>query len=157
MSDGLIDPQSAQYKAYQATLPKDLESQIMDCRIPKNEREWWASKEIASLRAQLVSCEGQWRKEVDANKVVLDQLAEAREKLAAAREALKEGRRLAYEIEGGNRWPVEWDDDTRIEPPLLDFKNALERVGLGLPAWKRDFLLCRIFVPVDFQLSCDLS
>ena len=36
--------------------------------------------EIASLRAQLVSCEGQWRKEVDANTVTRAQLAEAREK-----------------------------------------------------------------------------
>ena len=33
----------------------------------------------AELRAQLVSCEGQWRKEVDANTVTRAQLADARE------------------------------------------------------------------------------
>ena len=65
------------------------------------------------------------------------ELAERTEEVAGLKAVLAEGRQLAYEIEGGNRWPVEWDDDTRIEPPLLAFKNALEEIGQGLPVWKR--------------------
>lgn len=38
-------------KAKQATDPIDLERQIMDSNIPKNEREWWAAREIEKLRA----------------------------------------------------------------------------------------------------------
>lgn len=47
-----IDLESEEYKNYQASLPQDLENQIMDCRIPKNEREHWAAKEIGRLRAE---------------------------------------------------------------------------------------------------------
>lgn len=38
--------------AYQATPNATLEQQIMDSNIPKNEREWWAHKEIERLRAE---------------------------------------------------------------------------------------------------------
>ena len=57
--------------------------------------------EIASLRAQLVSCEGQWRKEVDANTVTRWQLAEARKKLAAAVEAYPTPEQMAQGLEAG--------------------------------------------------------
>ena len=40
-------------KGKQATPHKDLIGQILDSRIPKNEREWAASREIASLAASL--------------------------------------------------------------------------------------------------------
>ena len=36
----------------QATPADELERQILDSREPKNEREWWASREIAALRAE---------------------------------------------------------------------------------------------------------
>lgn len=48
-----INPDSDQLKAYQASLPKDLESRIMDIRIAKSEAEWWASREIDRLRSAL--------------------------------------------------------------------------------------------------------
>lgn len=40
-------------KAYQATAPRTLEQQIMDNTVPKNEREWWAAREIERLRAEV--------------------------------------------------------------------------------------------------------
>ena len=36
-----------------ATASATLEQQIMDPRFPKNEREWWASAELAALRAKI--------------------------------------------------------------------------------------------------------
>lgn len=38
---------------YQATPAATLRQQIMDSRIPKNEREWWASHHIEELEHQL--------------------------------------------------------------------------------------------------------
>ena len=40
-------------KQCQATDPKTLREQIMDCRVGKNEREWWASHEIEKLEEKL--------------------------------------------------------------------------------------------------------
>jgi hypothetical protein len=37
----------------QATPAGDLRQQIMDSRVPKNEREWWASREIEKLERAL--------------------------------------------------------------------------------------------------------
>lgn len=37
---------------YQAMPSATLREQIMDCRIAKNEREWWASRHIDSLERQ---------------------------------------------------------------------------------------------------------
>jgi hypothetical protein len=39
----------------QATPNATLEQQILDSRIPKNEREWWAAREIEKLRAELAA------------------------------------------------------------------------------------------------------
>jgi hypothetical protein len=39
--------------AGQATESAVLRAQIMDCRVPKNEREWWASRTIAQLTEAL--------------------------------------------------------------------------------------------------------
>ncbi len=40
-------------KSYEATNPRELQKQIMDCRVPKNEREWWASRRIETLEKAL--------------------------------------------------------------------------------------------------------
>lgn len=53
-------------KEYQATDPKDLREQIMDCRVGKNEREWWASHEIEKLESQLTEALSLLAKERDA-------------------------------------------------------------------------------------------
>ena len=39
-------------KAYAATPFDELERQIMDVNFAKNEREWWAWREICDLRAE---------------------------------------------------------------------------------------------------------
>jgi hypothetical protein len=41
----------------QATPAGDLRQQIMDSRVPKNEREWWASREIEKLERELTETE----------------------------------------------------------------------------------------------------
>ncbi len=41
----------------QATPAGDLRQQIMDSRVPKNEREWWASREIEKLERELAETE----------------------------------------------------------------------------------------------------
>jgi hypothetical protein len=37
----------------QATDSMTLRKQITDCNVPKNEREWWAAREIEKLQAEL--------------------------------------------------------------------------------------------------------
>jgi hypothetical protein len=41
-----------------ATDPKELERQIMDPNVPKNEREWWAAREIEKLQDLLLEEDG---------------------------------------------------------------------------------------------------
>jgi hypothetical protein len=41
----------------QATPAGDLRQQILDSRVPKNEREWWASREIEKLERELAETE----------------------------------------------------------------------------------------------------
>ena len=41
-------------REHNATPRAELERQIMDPNIPKNEREWWAAAEIERLRALLL-------------------------------------------------------------------------------------------------------
>ena len=38
------------------TSPEELERQIMDSNVPKNEREWWARDEIERLREHQTEC-----------------------------------------------------------------------------------------------------
>lgn len=42
-------------KPCQATPSADLRQQIMDSRVPKNEREWWASRTIEKLETELAA------------------------------------------------------------------------------------------------------
>ena len=39
-------------KTAQATPPEDLREQILSPNVAKNEREWWASKEIQRLQGK---------------------------------------------------------------------------------------------------------
>jgi hypothetical protein len=43
----------------QATSAGDLRQQIMDSRVPKNEREWWASREIEKLERELAAAKAE--------------------------------------------------------------------------------------------------
>ena len=36
-----------------ATAPQEIERQVMSALVPKNEREWWAQREIEALRISL--------------------------------------------------------------------------------------------------------
>lgn len=49
--------------ACDATPSEELRRQIMDSRVPKNEREWWASREIERLerwKAEQLLVESKW-------------------------------------------------------------------------------------------------
>ena len=63
--------------AYQATPNATLREQIMDSRIPKNEREWWASRHIEQLERDLAAAKEEMAQ------LQHDQL---RDQLAAARQ-----------------------------------------------------------------------
>lgn len=45
--------------AKQATPPDELERQICNSTVPKNEREWWAYHEIERLRARITELEAE--------------------------------------------------------------------------------------------------
>ena len=53
MTDTPAAPLSPDAKAYAATPAAELERQIMYSGEPKNEREWWAAREIERLRRAL--------------------------------------------------------------------------------------------------------
>jgi hypothetical protein len=73
----------------QATSAGDLRQQILDSRVPKNEREWWASREIEKLERELTETERQrfgadadrrrLRAEVERWKTVATQMTAERE------------------------------------------------------------------------------
>jgi hypothetical protein len=46
-------------RPYQATPAGDLRQQIIDSRVPKNEREWWASREIEKLERELTAAKAE--------------------------------------------------------------------------------------------------
>lgn len=46
-------------RACAATLSAELERQIMSCNEPKNEREWWACREIEKLREEIATLKQQ--------------------------------------------------------------------------------------------------
>lgn len=48
--DAALNTMSAATDACQATPAKELERQIMSASVAKNEREWWAAREIERLR-----------------------------------------------------------------------------------------------------------
>jgi len=46
-------------KPCQATPAGDLRQQILDSRVPKNEREWWASRTIEKLETELAAAQSE--------------------------------------------------------------------------------------------------
>lgn len=62
--------------AKRATLPAELERQICSATVPKNEREWWAHREIVRLQ--------------ESNRLRAELLAAARAELDTLRTALAE-------------------------------------------------------------------
>jgi hypothetical protein len=78
----------------QATPAGDLRQQILDSRVPKNEREWWASREIEKLERELTETE-RLRFGADADRRRLrcdlsDAKAEASHYMAVAQKATDE-------------------------------------------------------------------
>ena len=60
----------------QATPSADLRQQIMDSRVPKNEREWWAQRTIEKLETELASMKA--RAEKAEAKIITARLALSR-------------------------------------------------------------------------------
>jgi hypothetical protein len=87
----------------QATPAGDLRQQIIDSRVPKNEREWWASREIEKLERELTETERlrfgadadrrRLRAEVERWKTVAAEMSQEREHNA------NEASRLRAEVE----------------------------------------------------------
>ena len=61
------------------------------------------------------------------------------EKAKAERaEAVNVARRLVYEVEGGNRWPVEWSSEGNIQKSLDEAKHFFARIKQVLPELERN-------------------
>jgi hypothetical protein len=73
---------NGELKAYQATPAGGLEYQIMSSLVPKNEREWWAQRTIATLREELA-----------ANEQILDAIYEAADGLPQDEQSTGKSRR----------------------------------------------------------------
>lgn len=80
-------------KAYAATPFDELERQIMDVNFAKNEREWWAWREICELRAENEKLRHMLDAETDQARndvVYFDELRAENAKLRAALKPFKE-------------------------------------------------------------------
>jgi hypothetical protein len=85
-------------KPCQATPAGDLRQQIMDSRVPKNEREWWAGREIEKLERELTAANKGWQLSSQSNELCLRELYKVRDELAAEqaeRERLNDGLKMA--------------------------------------------------------------
>jgi chromosome segregation ATPase len=98
------------YQPCQATPAGDLRQQILDSRVPKNEREWWASRTIEKLERELTETERQ-RFGADAERRRLR--AELASKTACYDIACSEVQRLRAEVERLNA-QVELDDKAKL-------------------------------------------
>ena len=66
-------------------------------------------------------------------------IEEEQDKLIAKHEKVTEAaRRLAYELEGGDGWPVDYSDDKHVWPALTKLKEILKKIGKPIPPWERD-------------------
>jgi hypothetical protein len=75
----------------QATPAGDLRQQILDSRVPKNEREWWASREIEKLERELANAKKECEELRSVNATGAERL----------RFVLGENSRLRAEVENG--------------------------------------------------------
>lgn len=134
--------------AKQATPPAELERQICDPRVFKNEREWWANHEIERLRAELATAnrECDVREERERGYLARAQSAEA--KLAECereRDALKQQAKIwaqeartqtatVHEIyrlcTGGKGEPGDWHG----EVPVRELVAYIERLETAIRA-----------------------
>lgn len=72
------------------------------------------------------------KRELDAQR---DRAEQAESDLRAVREALGMCRKALYEIEGGNRWPVEWEE---FKPFIDAAKGTLKVAGFPIPEWEKN-------------------
>jgi hypothetical protein len=72
---------------YQATQANSLELQIMSSNVPKNEREHWAARKIASLRERLSAAEKERGEAVAYALAMRKAMVEARESLQFANDS----------------------------------------------------------------------
>lgn len=71
---------------YQATNQEELRRQIMSACVPKNEREHWASGEIARLERELADA----RAEIERLKRIVDEMTEEQAALCAEGQSITE-------------------------------------------------------------------
>jgi hypothetical protein len=70
---------------YQATPAGDLRQQIMDSRVPKNEREWWAGREIEKLERELTAASQAYECAMAIHGTVMEERDRLATELTAAR------------------------------------------------------------------------
>jgi DNA repair exonuclease SbcCD ATPase subunit len=83
----------------QATPAGDLRQQIIDSRVPKNEREWWASREIEKLERELAAAKAECERltanqRQPAEDIFVSHLCDELTRLRAEVERLKEQLRI---------------------------------------------------------------
>lgn len=95
------------------------------------------AQRIAELQKELDDLYGQhegFERANVKNRVRAEAALRARETLDQKKDAVIEAAaRVVYEIEGGNRWPVEWGQEGRINTAIHDFNKVHP-----LPKWERN-------------------
>ena len=120
----------------EATPDHVLRTQVMDSRIPKNEREWWAKREIESQQARIEAL----TTEVEEQARLLGASGSREAELMARIEALeKQNEILQTECRGYDCCPLaprlnRADDRVEaLEKAAKDVLTARERLGRGSP------------------------
>lgn len=119
----------SEHPPYQATPSATLREQVMDRRIPKSEREWWASREIESLERRnseltariaelekerddaLREREGAWNAHGNMFRKLAEETGDFRREIAGLKDALAEARKDSARIDAiiANKWTVTWN------------------------------------------------
>jgi hypothetical protein len=93
----------------QATPSGDLRQQILDSRVPKNEREWWAAREIEKLERELAAAKGECEELFSVNatgaerlRFVLEENSHLRAELAVAENWVEHHSKHADDLIGEN-------------------------------------------------------
>lgn len=73
----------------QATPSADLRQQIMDSRVPKNEREWWSQRTIEKLETELACEKGNRNHLIEKGAKLETELDAEREKVRVLRGQLE--------------------------------------------------------------------
>jgi chromosome segregation ATPase len=87
----------------QATPTGDLRQQILDSRVPKNEREWWASREIEKLERELTAASQAYECAMAIHGTVMEERDRLAAELAAAKAECERSKFALVEWEAKER------------------------------------------------------